>query len=58
MIRQEHHAGMLTLWHVGEEIEPGVEVEQEVLRVPLLRSDVVGSLERVSNEEDGEVKSD
>ena len=49
---------MLTLGHVSEEIEPCVEVEQEVLRVPLLRSDVVGSLERVSNEEDGEVKSD
>ena len=49
---------MLTLWDVGEEIEPGIKVEQEVLRVPLLRSDVVGTLEWVPDEEDGEVETD
>jgi hypothetical protein len=44
--------------HVGEEIEPSVVVEQERLGFTLLRPDVIGTLERVSNEKDGEVQAD
>lgn len=44
--------------HVGEEIEPPVVVEQERLGFTLLRTDVIGTLEGVSNEEDGEVQAD
>lgn len=44
--------------HVGEEIEPPVVVEQERLGFTLLRTDVIGTLERVSNEKDGEVQTD
>lgn len=44
--------------HVGEEIEPPVVVEQERLGFTLLRTDIIGTLERVSNEKDGEVQAD
>ena len=57
VIRQEHHTSMLTLGDVGEEVKPGVKVEQETLGISLLRSNVVGTLEGVSDEEDGEVKA-
>lgn len=44
--------------HVGKEVEPPVVVEQERLGFTLLRPDVIGTLERVSNEKDGEVQTD
>lgn len=48
MVGEQHQPGMLTLGDVGEEVEPPVVVQQEALGFPLLRPDVVGSLEGVS----------
>jgi hypothetical protein len=58
VIREQHHSCVLRLGDIGQEIEPGVEVEQETLGVSLLGSNIVGSLERVSNKEHGEVEAD
>jgi hypothetical protein len=54
IIEKQHHACVLRFGHIGEEIEPGVEVEQEPLRMSLLRSYIVGTF---LDKEDGEVQS-
>jgi hypothetical protein len=57
IIEKQHHACVLRFGHIGEEIEPGVEVEQETLRMSLLRLYIVGTLKRVPEKEDGEAQS-
>lgn len=49
---------MIRLRDVGEEIKPRIVVKQERLGVSLLRSNIVRSLEWVTDEEDGEVQAD
>jgi len=47
VVGQQHQPSVLRFGNVGEEIEPSVVVDQEGLGVTLLRSNVVGTLERV-----------
>ena len=53
VVTEEHHSGMVGLGSVGKEVERGVVVQEEVLRVPLLRANDVRSLHGVAAEEDG-----
>lgn len=57
VVGQQHQTGMIGLWNVREEVKPSVVVEQKRFRVSLLRSDVVRTLERVPDEEHGEVQA-
>lgn len=53
VITEEHHTGVVGLGNVGEEIEGTVVVQQEILRVALLRANNIGALDRITAEEDG-----
>lgn len=56
-VGEEHGSSMIGFRDVGEEIEGCVVVDEESLGVSTLRSDVVGSLHRVSDEEDGPIEA-
>lgn len=43
-VREEHGSGMVRLWNVRQEVERGIVVDEERLRVPALTSDIVWSL--------------
>lgn len=58
VVGQEHQTSVVGLGNVGEEIKPSVVIEQERFRVSLLRSDIVRTLERIPDEEDGKVQAD
>lgn len=57
VVGQQHQTSVVGLRHVRQKIEPSVVVEQKRFRVSLLRSDVVRTLERVPDEEHGEVQA-
>ena len=56
-VGEEHGSSMIGFRDVGEEIEGCVVVDEESLGVSTLTSDVVGSLHRVSDEEDGPIEA-
>lgn len=52
VVGEEHETSMVRLRHVGEEIKQRVVIEEEVLRVALLRADNIGALNGVAAEKD------
>lgn len=52
MVAEKHHASVVGLRDVGEEVEGAVVVQEKILRVPLLRTNNIGSLDRIAAEED------
>ncbi len=57
MIGEEHQTRMITLWCATKQVERGIVVEQEVLRVSCLRANDIRSLNWVAAEEDGKVQA-
>lgn len=57
-VREEHGACMVRFRHIGQEIERGVVVDEEGLRIAALRANVVGTLHGIPDEEDRPVETD
>jgi hypothetical protein len=57
MIAEEHHASMITLRSVSEQVECRIVIEQEVVRSASLRSDDVRTLDGIATEEDREIQT-
>jgi hypothetical protein len=53
MIAEEHEACVISFGSVGEGIEEGVVIKEEVCWVAVLRADDVWSLNGIAAEEDG-----
>ena len=58
VVTKEHQTSVVTLRCVCQEIKYGIVINQEVGRVTGLRADNVGTLDRITAEEDGEVEAD
>jgi len=56
VVTEEHETGVVSLGGVGEEVEQGVMVQQEVVRVSGLRPNDIRTLDRITAEEDGKVQ--
>ncbi|KAJ8612316.1 hypothetical protein MRB53_037526 [Persea americana] len=57
-VGEEHGACVIRLGHIGQEIKGSVVVDEEGLWVSALTSDVVRTLHRIADEEDGPVQTD
>lgn len=58
VIREEHHAGMIGLRNIGQKVENGIPINEEVLGVSLLAANNIGTLDGVTAEENWPVKTD
>lgn len=57
VVTKEHQSGVIALRNICKKIKQAVIVNQEVCRVPLLRSNNIGPLNRVSAEENWPVQT-
>jgi hypothetical protein len=53
VVREEHHPCVVCLGSRGEQVEEGIIVKEEVLKVAILRADHIGTLDWIPAEEDG-----